>query len=351
MSNLIKIKWISLWLTTLCVLIFIMVFIGGMTRLTDSGLSIVEWNLFSGILPPIFDSDWMILFEKYKKYPEYKLINKNIDINEFKFIFWMEYIHRFWGRLIFLAFFIPLIIFLKKNFFPKKLKKHLFIILFLIVFQGVLGWYMVKSGLIDKPDVSHYRLSIHLTVAFVIYGYLLLIRFSVNDFFNKKKIIKKKQNLYFLNLFLICLIIITVFSGGMVAGLNAGLVYNTFPLMGDKIIPSEILDLNPIFMNFLENPVTVQFDHRVLGITTFILSILIWYSSKRYNLPTNTKKKINILVFAVLFQVFLGIATLISFVALPFAQIHQLGALVIFTLSIWTLKSLPFVSKSNKRSI
>ena len=342
----IGLKLVYWWLITCCFFVITMVFIGGLTRLTDSGLSIVEWNVFSGIFPPLMNSDWIELFEKYKLFPEFKLVNKNINLNEFKFIFWMEYIHRIWGRLIFLIFLIPLIIFLKKKFIPKKLKKHCLVILLLILLQGFFGWYMVKSGLIDIPDVSHYRLSVHLTMAFIIYGYLLLVTFSIYYLKKNKKYSKKKNNNFiYINTILICLILITVFSGGMVAGLDAGLVYNTFPLMGDTFVPLDILHLTPKFKNLFENPVTVQFGHRILGITTFFLSLIIWLYTKIYNFPLIIKKKVNILLFVVLLQVSFGIATLLSYVSLPVAIIHQSGALILYTISIWILKSLPFVAK------
>ena len=346
MYNNIKIKYIYWWLITCCFLVFTMVIIGGLTRLTDSGLSIVEWNILSGILPPLFNNDWIELFEKYKQFPEYKLINKNINLDDFKFIFWMEYIHRIWGRLIFLIFLIPLIFFLKKKYIPNKYIKHFFIILILIFLQGLFGWYMVKSGLVDKPDVSHYRLSIHLTIAFIIYGYLLLLTLSIYDLQKKnKKIIEKKKKFSILNLLLICLILTTVLSGGMVAGLDAGLVYNTFPLMGDKFIPFDIWDLDPKFINFFENPVTVQFDHRILGITTLILTTIIWFYTRIKNLHRGIKIKVNILLLVVLIQVSLGIATLLTHVNISVAIIHQIGALIVYSISIWTVKSLPFMSK------
>jgi len=342
----IKIKYMQWWLIICCIFVFTMVFIGGLTRLTDSGLSIVNWNIFSGIFPPLLNSEWIELFEKYKQFPEYKLINKNISLDDFKFIFWMEYIHRIWGRLIFLIFLIPLIIFLKKKYIPKKLKKHFLIILLLIILQGLFGWYMVKSGLNDIPDVNHYRLSIHLTMAFIIYGYLLFLTFSIYDLKkNKKKLTTKNKNFHLFNLFLICLILITIFSGGMVAGLDAGLVYNTFPLMGDVFIPLDIWELKPKFINFFENPVTVQFEHRILGIITFTLILLIWFYARIKNLPLSVIRKINILLLVVLIQVSLGIATLMSYVEMPIALIHQSGALILYTVSIWIFKSLPFVSK------
>ena len=342
----IEIKYIHCWLITCCVFVFTMIFIGGLTRLTDSGLSIVEWNIFSGIFPPLINNDWIELFEKYKQFPEYKLINKNISLDDFKFIFWIEYIHRIWGRLIFLIFLIPLIIFLKKKYIPKKFKKHFLIILLLIILQGLFGWYMVKSGLNDIPDVNHYRLSIHLTMAFIIYGYLLFLTFSIYDLKkNKKKLTTKNKNFHLFNLFLICLILITIFSGGMVAGLDAGLVYNTFPLMGDVFIPLDIWELKPKFINFFENPVTVQFEHRILGIITFTLILFIWLYARIKNLPLSVKRKVNILLLVVLIQVSLGIATLMSYVETTTALIHQSGALILYTVSIWIFKSLPFVSK------
>ena len=343
-NNKVELKYVQFWLITCCVFVFIMVFIGGLTRLTDSGLSIVEWNIFSGIFPPLTNNDWVELFDKYKQFPEYKLVNKNINLYDFKFIFWMEYIHRIWGRLIFLIFLIPLIIFVKKKYISDKLKKHLVIILLLILFQGLFGWYMVKSGLINEPDVSHYRLSIHLLLAFIIYGYLLSLTFSIYSQKNNKKIITNKS-FYIMNLVLIFLILITVFSGGMVAGLDAGLVYNTFPLMGDKFIPLDILEIKPKYINFFENPVTVQFDHRILGLTTFTLIILIWFYARLMNFHSNIKTKTNILLIVVLIQVCLGITTLLSYVAIHVAIVHQLGSLVLFTISIWILKSLPLVSK------
>jgi len=342
----IKIKYLYWWLITCCFFVFTMVFIGGLTRLTDSGLSIVEWNIFSGIIPPLIKNDWIELFEKYKQFPEYKLINKNISLDDFKFIFWIEYIHRIWGRLIFLIFLIPLIFFLKKKYIPKKFKKHFLIILLLIILQGLFGWYMVKSGLNDIPDVNHYRLSIHLTMAFIIYGYLLFLTFSIYNLKkNKKKLTTKNKNFHLFNLFLICLILITIFSGGMVAGLDAGLVYNTFPLMGDVFIPMDIWELKPKFINFFENPVTVQFEHRILGIITFTLILLIWLYARIKNLPLSVKRKVNILLLVVLIQVSLGIATLMSYVETTTALIHQSGALILYTVSIWIFKSLPFVSK------
>tara|TARA_B100000427_G_C15510192_1_gene595796 strand:- start:1749 stop:2720 length:972 start_codon:yes stop_codon:yes gene_type:complete len=323
-----------------------MVFIGGLTRLTDSGLSIVEWNVFTGIIPPLSNNDWIDLFNKYKQFPEYKLINKNMLLNDFKFIFWMEYIHRIWGRLIFLIFLIPLIIFQKKKIIPLKFKKHLYIILLLILLQGFLGWYMVKSGLVNQPDVSHYRLSIHLIIAFIIYGYLVYLAISAYELIKKKrKKTTKSKKLYFLISLIIFLILITIFSGGLVAGLDAGLVYSSFPLMGESFIPAEFWDINPKFLNFLKNPVTVQFDHRILGMTTGVLIFLIWIYSRIKNIDNNLKYKINILLLFIIFQISLGIATLQSYVAIPIALFHQSGALIIFTISIWILKSLPLVTK------
>ena len=182
-----NLKCIFTWLIICSLMVAIMIIIGGLTRSTNSGLSMVEWKIISGIVPPITTNDWIELFNKYKQFPEYRLVNQNITLNDFQFIFWMEYIHRMLGRLIFLVVLIPFIFFLKKKLIPQKLKKHFFIIIFLIMAQGLLGWHMVKSGLIDNHDVSQYRLSIHLIMAFIIYGYLLFISLTFYNLIKKRK--------------------------------------------------------------------------------------------------------------------------------------------------------------------
>jgi cytochrome c oxidase assembly protein subunit 15 len=328
-------------------MVAIMIIIGGLTRSTNSGLSMVEWKIISGIVPPITTNDWIELFNKYKQFPEYRLVNQNITLNDFQFIFWMEYIHRILGRLIFLVVLIPFIFFLKKKLIPQKLKKHFFIIIFLIMAQGLLGWHMVKSGLIDNHDVSQYRLSIHLIMAFIIYGYLLFISLTFYNLIKKRKkyLIKNNKQIFFINFLLILLILITVASGGFVAGLDAGLVYNTFPKMGDSYIPHEIFNIKPIYLNFFENPATVQFNHRLLGFLTFLAAILLFVYSKKCKLHKQIQKKMVLIIFVVILQVILGIGTLLSYVAIPIALTHQLGALILFSLSLWTIKSLPFVSK------
>ena len=342
-----NLKCIFVWLIICSLMVAIMVIIGGLTRSTNSGLSMVEWKIISGIVPPITTNDWIELFNKYKQFPEYRLVNQNITLNDFQFIFWMEYIHRILGRLIFLVVLIPFIFFLKKKLIPQKLKKHFFIIIFLIIAQGLLGWYMVKSGLIDNHDVSQYRLSIHLIMAFIIYGYLLFISLTFYNLIKKRKkyLIKNNKQIFFINSLLILLILITVASGGFVAGLDAGLVYNTFPKMGDSYIPHEIFNIKPIYLNFFENPATVQFNHRLLGFLTFLAAILLFVYSKKCKLHKQIQKKMVLIIFVVILQVILGIGTLLSYVAIPIALTHQLGALILFSLSLWTIKSLPFVSK------
>ena len=342
-----NLKCIFVWLIICSLMVAIMVIIGGLTRSTDSGLSMVEWKIIFGIVPPITTNDWIELFNKYKQFPEYRLVNQNITLNDFQFIFWMEYIHRILGRLIFLVVLIPFIFFLKKKLIPQKLKKHFFIIIFLIMAQGLLGWHMVKSGLIDNHDVSQYRLSIHLIMAFIIYGYLLFISLTFYNLIKKRKkyLIKNNKQIFFINFLLILLILITVASGGFVAGLDAGLVYNTFPKMGDSYIPHEIFNIKPIYLNFFENPATVQFNHRLLGFLTFLAAILLFVYSKKCKLHKQIQKKMVLIIFVVILQVILGIGTLLSYVAIPIALTHQLGALILFSLSLWTIKSLPFVSK------
>ena len=331
------IKKIHAWLIFCCLMILVMVFIGGLTRSTDSGLSMVDWRIFLGIIPPLNEGDWFNLFNKYKQFPEYKLINQNITLSEFKFIFWMEYAHRIWGRLIFLVILLPFLYFKLYKKIPKKLDKHFMIIILLILFQGFFGWYMVKSGLVENPDVSQYRLSVHLIIAFIIYGYLFYMSLIFYDLKNNIKKTHTKSSLKFPFICLILLISITVLSGGFVAGLDAGLTYNTFPKMGENFIPK--------YINFFENPITVQFDHRILGTLTLLVILSLWLYIKIKKFPVEFKKKINWLLFAVVFQVILGIATLISFVAIPLALMHQLGSLILLSISLWIFKRLPLVSK------
>ena len=325
---------ISLWLFINAFMIFIMVVIGGLTRLTDSGLSMTDWNFFSGIIPPTTENDWILLFNEYKKYPEYKLINFEMNISEFKVIFFWEYLHRIWGRLIGLTFLIPFIYFTLKKMITKRLFVILCLILSLGCFQGFMGWYMVSSGLVDKPDVSQYRLASHLGIAFLIYSSLIFIGWNLWAKFNVKyhnSYLKIPKTSFY---FCFVLLFTTIISGAFVSGTKAGLSYNSFPLMGDELIPSEIFDMSPLWKNFFENTSLIQFNHRILATFTCItiLTTSLIYLRKYNEYHIINKVLLLGIIFAIILQYSLGVLALINYVPLTLGLIHQLGGLLNLTL-------------------
>ena len=327
-------KLIRFWLVFSAFMIFLMVIIGGATRLTGSGLSMVEWQPLN-FFPPFTEKDWMIEFKKYQTSPEFNLINSWMEIKDFKKIFWLEYFHRLWGRIIGIVFVIPFIYF----FFRGKISGSLTIILgFLICLggaQGLMGWYMVQSGLVLNPEVSQYRLALHLSLAFLIYGMILWIIPGIknNDFSkdNRTNLIQKK--IFYISIFSSLMIFFVVISGAFVAGLDAGLAYNTFPLMGDKIIPDGLYDMSPFYLNWFENTITVQFNHRMLAT---LLVILILASSIKIACVTSNKVRYLALLLAasVIIQALLGISTLLYLVPIWLAIFHQAFALILFSISV-----------------
>ena len=330
---------IAKWLFILCGMVFFMVLLGGLTRLTHSGLSMVNWRPLLGWLPPIGHQEWQFIFDLYKETPEFKIINYDMTLDGFKSIFWLEYGHRLWGRLMGLAFILPFAFFLAKGWVNRRLFCHLVIILLLGTSQGVLGWYMVKSGLVDNPDVSQYRLTSHLSVAFLIYGYMLWIAMSLLRF-RGGAIAISRPKLLIPSICTLIWIFLTMLSGGFVAGLDAGLTYNTFPLMDGQFIPDGLWKINPWYINLFENVTTVQFDHRIFAETTLLLVAVLWIISRKTDMTNFARKPFNGLLIAVLAQVILGIVTLIFAVPVFFASLHQIGAIVLFTVSLWTVHSL-----------
>ena len=312
---------IILWLGIVLIAVILMVFIGGVTRLTDSGLSMVEWKPILGFFPPLSHEEWLRVFELYKNTPEYKYYNKGMELDEFKIIFFWEYFHRFWGRIIGLIFIIPFLYFIIKKRLSQKNIISLTLILTLGTFQAVIGWWMVKSGLINKPDVSQYRLAIHLSNAFVIMSLLLWL---ILDLYEGES--KIKFNLTFFTLILVS---ITIIAGSFVAGMDAGLMYNTYPLMNEKILPDQYLTLG--YLDPFENPGSAQFHHRHLGLLCLILSIFFYF--KNYN-KKEIRIRINVLLILILAQFFLGIFILLNYVPIIFASLHQVGAMMIFLIFI-----------------
>lgn len=325
-------KPIVIWLLTGCVLIFIMVAIGGMTRLTHSGLSMVEWTIF-GSAPPSSEVAWTALFEKYKQYPEYKQVNFNFSLEEFKRIFWWEYIHRQFGRFIGIVFIVPFLWFWIKGKLSSSLTPKLLLILIMGGFQGFLGWYMVKSGLNAQPDVSHYRLAMHLITAFITFSYTFWVALGL--IYPNPPILQKgmKKPIRFLLL----LVIVQIIWGAYVAGLNAGKVYNTWPLMGETLIPEAVSAMEPWWRNFIEGISGVQFVHRYLAYAVLAIVVYVFLKGRKLTLSRSQQKGIYFLLFAVSFQFVLGVLTLLYAVPVSLGLLHQLGAFILLGATIYSL--------------
>lgn len=328
------------WLFICCALIFAMVVLGGVTRLTHSGLSIVEWRPITGILPPFTETEWQQAFSDYQRYPEFTKLNSDMTLQGFKSIFWLEYLHRVLGRIIGVVFFVPFVFFLITGRVGRALVPKLITMFVLGGLQGLLGWYMVKSGLVDRPDVSQYRLSAHLGLAFLIYGYIFWVALGLLSPLRDRGDIPGIGGLRYMTWVLVALVFVTALSGGLVAGLDAGLAYNTFPLMGGRVIPEGMFSLQPVTRNLFENLITVQFDHRVLATLVFCVTLGLWVWSLRRQPPTRTKMAFHSMLVAALLQVALGISTLLLVVPIPLAAAHQAGALVLFTASLWVASEL-----------
>ena len=328
-------KTIAIWLLICCATIFAMVILGGVTRLTGSGLSMVVWKPIMGILPPFNQADWEIAFQQYQQFPEYQLRNFHMNLVEFKTIFWFEYSHRLLGRGIGIIFMIPMLFFIFKGMVVRSLVPKLIIMFILGGLQGLLGWYMVKSGLVDNPHVSQYRLTAHFGLAVVIYAYMFWV--AIGLLYPDKG---KKHSLANFSIITASLIFITMLSGGFVAGLKAGLAYNTFPLMAGQWIPEGILSIEPIWRNLFENITTVQFDHRILATLVFVIAIGLWITAQRTKFPTRIRWAINIFLLVMLIQVTLGISTLLLKVPVVLAAAHQGGALVLFTVALFVSHAL-----------
>tara|TARA_Y100001970_G_scaffold279302_1_gene386394 strand:+ start:2243 stop:3262 length:1020 start_codon:yes stop_codon:yes gene_type:complete len=318
---------ICFWLAFNYFLLSIMIIVGGLTRLTDSGLSITQWELFSGILPPLNDIEWNKYFELYKEIPEYNLQNFSMNISEFKVIFWWEWGHRFLGRIIGVSFLLPLIYFYFKIGF--KLTKSFLLIFVLICFQGFIGWYMVTSGLVDRVDVSHFRLSIHLVVAFII---LSLILWNYLIFSELKKSNHRISQV--LPLVFLFLIFVQITIGAFVAGMDAGKIYNTWPLMGTSYFPDDSIYANIFSISAFSDPSLVQFMHRNLAYIILISYLYIFYyiyKNKKHDLY----KIINLIGFFLFLQIILGIITLINGAQIITSSMHQISSIFLVSSSIY----------------
>ena len=322
-------KDIFLWLLSTGLILILLIWVGGLTRLTGSGLSITEWQIFSGILPPLSDLKWNEYFELYKKIPEYQKINYGMTLNEFKFIFWWEYIHRVLARILVLIYFVPLIYFLVKKKLTFSESYYYLIIFILFLLQGFMGWYMVKSGLVSETDVSHYRLAAHLSLAIIIYS---LIFWALLNYKNKFKLNFTRSTFFILCL--IFLILIQIIWVAFTSGLNAGLLYQTWPLMNEKFIANDIIFKNLFSLELLSNPSYVQLMHRWLAYFIIFYSILIYFF---YFRKINYTKPFKLIFAAILIQILLGIFTLISGLNIYLASFHQIGSILLISSGIYTL--------------
>jgi len=315
---------VSYWLLSVILLVALMIVVGGLTRITDSGLSITEWNLFSGIIPPFTTSKWNYYFSLYKNIPEFKLINSSMTLNEFKIIFWWEYIHRLLGRIIGIFYLLPLIFFTFKYKITKKNILFLYFIFFLICLQGFLGWYMVKSGLTERTDVSHYRLSLHLSVAFVI---IMLVFWIYLNFKIPNLIPRNKQIPLKLPLFLGLLVFLQISLGALVSGLDAGKIYQTWPLMNGNYFPDDSNFKDLYSLDFFNTPSILQFIHRNLAYAIVLLFLfltnLIFKNSDFFHL----RKYIKIIFIFLSIQIILGILTILSGAEMIYASMHQIGSI------------------------
>ncbi len=324
-------KFISIWLLFIIFLVALIIIIGGLTRLTDSGLSITKWNLFTGIFPPMSLDDWEKSFFLYKKIPEYKLINSSMTMDQFKIIYWWEYLHRLLGRAIGLLFILPLIYLTFKKKLSKKNIFSFYFILFLILFQGFVGWYMVKSGLVERTDVSQYRLSLHLTLAIFIFCLLFwnfLKNVNQNNFDSNIKIS------FYLPVIFLIILILQISLGAFVSGLDAGQIYRTWPLMNQGYFPDDSIFSDLLSLKVFETPSLIQFIHRNIAyVMLFLMLVILFIVFKNDNLYYLRKSTILVFIFLLL-QIFLGILTIIFGAQIFFASMHQLGSIILITTTL-----------------
>lgn len=330
-------RTVAAWLIACCALVFAMVVVGGVTRLTHSGLSIVEWQPIVGTLPPLDAAQWEDAFAKYRLTPEYLQVNRGMTLHDFKGIFWWEYFHRLLGRAIGVVFLVPLIVFAARGEIDRGRVPRLAGIFVLGALQGALGWYMVKSGLVDDPRVSHYRLTAHLGLAVLIYAAMLWLAL---DMLHPRRTASVDSPMRRRAIALAGLVYLMILSGGLVAGLHAGRAYNTFPLMNGHVVPPEIFMLEPWLLNFFNNMATVQFDHRAIAWLLAIVTPLLWWRVRRAAVCARARVGAHVLIAVLALQIMLGIATLLLVVPVPLAAAHQAGAVLVFTAALYLAHAL-----------
>lgn len=345
---------IATWLIFCAAMIFLMVVIGGITRLTESGLSITEWRPIEGVLPPMTTGEWQDAFQRYQAIPQFHAIHADMTMAQFKGIYFWEYLHRLWGRLIGFAFLLPFLYFLIRRRIGRTLWPKLALIFVLGALQGVLGWYMVESGLEHRIEVSQYRLAAHLFAAIAIYCAILWVAFDLlfqARYPNRhpgesvgpgstlvagpgSPLSPGRRTLRLALDIVLLLVSVTLIAGAFVAGLRGGSIYNTFPLMGGSVMPGEYAAMAPLWRNWFENPASTQFDHRVLAETTWVVIVLVWLFGRRV-LVGAARRALDLLAGMATIQAALGVATLLTVVELPIAVAHQAGAVLLMTAALY----------------
>ncbi len=329
-------RQIATWLLVCCAILFALVVLGGVTRLTGSGLSITDWRPVTGALPPLSEQAWQQEFDLYRASPEYQKVNRGMSLDEFKVIYGYEWAHRLLARLLGLAFALPLAWFWMRGRIPPRLRWQLLGILGLGMLQGYMGWFMVKSGLVDIPRVSPYRLGAHLALALLIYAAMFWLALGLLRPTRSRAPVPVAGGLRAL----LILVAITIMSGAFVAGLRAGYVYNTFPLMAGQWVPDGLLHLEPAWRNWFENPATVQFTHRLLGLGTLAVVLLLWLRAWRLPLAATQRLAFHGLAAAAIVQATLGIKTLLLYVPVSLGAAHQGGAVVLLSMALFALHEL-----------
>lgn len=332
-------KVIAAWMLLVCLVLVAMVVLGGVTRLTGSGLSMVQWEPVTGVLPPSNDREWQQVFDLYKATPEYQKINSHFDLENFKSIFWFEFAHRVLGRAIGALFFLPMLFFIVKGWVNRSLAKHLLTMFVLGGLQGLLGWYMVKSGLVDNPHVSQYRLVAHLGFAVLIFSYIFLTAMGLL-FPHANTSVPGARSGFRWAVAASILVYITILAGGFVAGLKAGFAYNTFPLMAGEWIPHNYGAMTPFWHNWFENIAAVQFDHRLLATLILLLIGFVWWRLGRQSYSRGVQTGRYLMLALVLLQYTLGVLTLIYVVPVPLAAWHQGNAILLLASALFLTQQL-----------
>jgi heme a synthase len=331
------VRALRIWLGALALLIVAMILVGGATRLTDSGLSITEWQPIIGAVPPLSDADWDKAFAAYQKIPEYIELKRGMSLDQFKTIYWWEWAHRFLGRLIGVVFFLPFVGFCAASYIPRALLPKLIGLFLLGGLQGAVGWYMVKSGLVDRTDVSQYRLAAHFGIALSILGYTLWLLFGLGgDREGGRDPVRSRAPAWVAG-GIFALVFLQLLAGALVAGLDAGFGFNTWPLINGSFVPEGLGEASPWYLNLFENPLTVQFDHRMLGYAVVIAALtqLAWLALRRA--PSPIVGSALTLALLALLQAVIGVWTLLLAVPIPLGLAHQAGAIAVFTAALFHL--------------